>query len=117
MLNKRFYQSLLIISIILFIASLIIFLFGTKTTGGILLLFGFMVLAFSGYNMNADMGLMSALTISLALILDFLFLPTLLMKVEGKKHELLYKETDATTIDRYGSVLAPASVGSSGRDA
>lgn len=78
---------------------------------------GFMVLALSGYNMNADMGLMSALTISLALLMDFLFLPTLLMKVEGKKYEILDKETDATTIDRYGSVLAPVSADRSGRDA
>ncbi|MBC8431076.1 MAG: MMPL family transporter [Desulfobacterales bacterium] len=77
---------------------------------------GFMVLALSGYNMNADMGLLSALTISLALILDFLFLPTLLMKVEGKKYELLDKKANATTIDRHDSVFAPVSVGSSSRD-
>jgi len=43
---------------------------------------GFLVLTFSGYKMNADMGLMTAITITLALALDFLFLPTLLIKVE-----------------------------------
>ncbi len=43
---------------------------------------GFLVLSFSGYKMNADMGLLSAITITLALALDFLFLPALLLKVE-----------------------------------
>jgi predicted RND superfamily exporter protein len=43
---------------------------------------GFLVLTFSGYRMNFDMGLMSAITIILALALDFLFLPSLLMKVD-----------------------------------
>ena len=76
---------------------------------------GFLVLTFSGYNMNADMGLLSAITISLALILDFLFLPTLLMKVEGKTYET-DKETDETLIDRHDSVCAPVSVGSNGRN-
>jgi hypothetical protein len=47
---------------------------------------GFMVLTLSGYKMNFDMGLMSAITITLALALDFLFLPALLMKVDGKKN-------------------------------
>lgn len=36
----------------------------------------------SGYRMNADMGLMAETTISLAQALDFLLLPTLLVKVE-----------------------------------
>ncbi len=42
---------------------------------------GFGVLAFSGYKMNADMGLMAALTITLAFAMDMVFLPALLMKV------------------------------------
>ena len=46
---------------------------------------GFLVLTFSGYKMNSDMGLMTAITITLALALDFLFLPTLLIKVDGEK--------------------------------
>ena len=46
---------------------------------------GFLVLTFSGFRMNLDMGLMSAITITLALALDFLFLPTLLMKVDRGK--------------------------------
>jgi len=43
---------------------------------------GFSVLIFSGYNMNAHMGLLSAITISLALVLDYFFLPTLLLKLD-----------------------------------
>ncbi len=46
---------------------------------------GFLVLTYSGYRMNFDMGLMSAITITLALFLDFLFLPVLLIKVDGGK--------------------------------
>ncbi|MCP4695425.1 MAG: MMPL family transporter [Gammaproteobacteria bacterium] len=45
---------------------------------------GFMLLSLSGYKMNAEMGLMTALTITIALALDFLFLPPLLMKTEKK---------------------------------
>ncbi len=45
---------------------------------------GFLVLSFSGYKMSSDMGIMSALTRSLALALDFLFLPTLLLKLDRK---------------------------------
>jgi len=45
---------------------------------------GFLVLVFSGYKMNSDMGLMTAITITLALIMDFLFLPCLLMRLDGK---------------------------------
>ena len=48
---------------------------------------GFLVLTLSGYRMNSDMGLLSALTITFALVLDFLFLPTLLMKVEENQSE------------------------------
>lgn len=50
----------------------------------VVLVAGFLVLTLSGYRMNSDMGLMAAITISLALAMDFLLLPTLLMKLEGK---------------------------------
>ncbi|NOZ68622.1 MAG: MMPL family transporter, partial [Deferribacteres bacterium] len=46
---------------------------------------GFMVLSFSGFKLNSEMGLMTAITITLALALDFLFLPVLLMKVDREK--------------------------------
>ena len=46
---------------------------------------GFMVLSISGYKMNAHMGLMSALTITIALAFDFLLLPVLILKAEKYK--------------------------------
>jgi len=42
---------------------------------------GFVVLAFSGFKINSDMGLLTAVTILFALMADFLFLPPLLMKI------------------------------------
>ena len=50
----------------------------------IVLVVGFTVLAFSGFKLNSDMGQMTALTITLALMLDFLFLPTVLMSLKKK---------------------------------
>lgn len=46
---------------------------------------GFLVLTFSDYKMSADMGLLSALTVSIALVMDFLLLPALLLKLRYKK--------------------------------
>ena len=43
---------------------------------------GFSVLTFSGFQINSDLGWMTIITIVFALILDFLFLPTILMKAE-----------------------------------
>lgn len=46
---------------------------------------GFMVLAQSSFKVNADMGLLAAVTIVIALIMDFLLLPSLLLLLERKK--------------------------------
>ncbi len=43
------------------------------------LVVGFYLLSFSEYNRNADMGMMTAITIALALMVDFLLLPVLLL--------------------------------------
>lgn len=48
----------------------------------LVLVCGFMVLAQSTFKLNADMGLLTALTIMIALAIDFLFLPPLLMKLD-----------------------------------
>ncbi len=48
---------------------------------------GFSVLAFSNYKMSADMGLMTAMTIVLALFMDFSFLPALLLMSANKTDE------------------------------
>ena len=43
---------------------------------------GFTVLAQSTFSLNADMGLLTAITIFIALVVDFLFLPPLLMALD-----------------------------------
>jgi hypothetical protein len=50
------------------------------------LVMGFGVLAQSSFKINADMGLLTAITIFIALVVDFLFLPPLLMMLDkGRK--------------------------------
>ncbi len=46
----------------------------------IILVCGFFVLTFSGFQMNVHLGLMTTIAILCALVADFLFLPTLLMR-------------------------------------
>ena len=49
-----------------------------------LLVVGFSVLALSGFTMNAHMGKMTVISVVAALIVDFLFLPPLMLKIEEK---------------------------------
>ncbi|MBL3528273.1 MAG: MMPL family transporter [gamma proteobacterium endosymbiont of Lamellibrachia anaximandri] len=48
------------------------------------LMLGFAILALSHFQLNAGMGLLTAITIGLALVADFLFLPPLLMLFGGR---------------------------------
>jgi predicted RND superfamily exporter protein len=50
----------------------------------LVLVAGFAILSLSHFYVNSSMGIMTAITITLALIADFLFLPPLLMKLEEK---------------------------------
>lgn len=50
-----------------------------------ILIAGFFVLTYSGFAVNSDMGFLTAIAIALALLADFLFLPTLLMRLEEGK--------------------------------
>ena len=57
----------------------------------IILVCGFLVLTFSGFRMNVQLGYMTTISIIFALLADFLFLPTLIMKLsnpitENKSH-------------------------------
>jgi len=54
-------------------------------TTTIALVAGFLVLMLSDYRMSADMGLLSAITISIALIMDFLLLPAILLVADRAK--------------------------------
>ncbi len=51
------------------------------------LIMGFVVLAFSSFSLNADMGLLTAITIAFALIIDFLLLPPLLLLFDGGENK------------------------------
>ncbi|PCH83674.1 MAG: RND transporter [Piscirickettsiaceae bacterium] len=51
----------------------------------IVLIAGFLILTLSDFQLNAKLGLLTAITISFALIADFLFLPPLLMMIKDKK--------------------------------
>ena len=47
---------------------------------------GFLVLSTSAFELNAGMGLLVSIVIALALVVDFLFLPPLLMRLNGWLH-------------------------------
>lgn len=62
------------------------------------LIAGFLVLSVSSYEINAGMGLLTAIVIAFALLADFLLLPPLLIKVEEKNedkmaHALIGRDT------------------------
>lgn len=57
---------------------------------------GFLVLTLSGYKMNAHMGLMSAITIALALAFDVLVLPALLLIVDERAAGAIPVSDDAS---------------------
>lgn len=50
----------------------------------IILVSGFSILAFSSFANNSDFGILSAIILAFALLIDFLFLPPLLMKLDSK---------------------------------
>lgn len=66
-------------------------------TTSIVLVGGFLVLALSNFELNAGMGLLTAIVISLALTVDFLLLPPILLKLEEKKDAQKY--SSGTTTD------------------
>lgn len=57
-------------------------------TTTIVLVAGFTVMTFSTFSLNSDMGIMTALTISIALLIDFLLLPALLLTYEKEKQDV-----------------------------
>ena len=54
------------------------------------LIAGFLVLSFSVFKLNSDMGILTAVTLALALLFDFLLLPALLM-LRAKKTKPEYQ--------------------------
>ena len=57
------------------------------TVTSLVLMLGFGILALSHFELNSGMGLLTAITIVIALIADFLFLPPILMKFGVSKNE------------------------------
>lgn len=53
----------------------------------VILTAGFMILAQSTFSLNADMGLMTAITICIALFVDFFFLPPLLIWLDKRQQK------------------------------
>ena len=58
---------------------------------------GFMVLAQSTFKVNADMGLLTAITILIALVVDFFFLPPLLMLLDRSPTTASSTQTESTS--------------------
>ena len=79
-------------------------------TTSLVLVAGFLVLSLSSFELNAGMGLLTALVIALALVADFFLLPPLLMKVEGHTDEGDSDEgiDESTAADRAAGGRAPA---------
>ncbi len=53
----------------------------------VVLVVGFLILSTSSFELNAGMGLLTAIVIAIALVADFLFLPAILMKFDGDNDE------------------------------
>jgi predicted RND superfamily exporter protein len=53
----------------------------------VILVVGFSILSLSSFYLNSSMGQLTAIVILMALIADFLFLPALLLTIDGKKAE------------------------------
>ena len=67
----------------------------------VILAIGFGILATSAFDMNASMGLLTAITIGLALAVDFLFLPPLLLWLDGKSEALTLRRRAAKTQEAF----------------
>jgi len=63
----------------------------------VVLVAGFSVLAMSSFRLNADMGQLSAIVIFIALVVDFVFLPALLMKFDTASYTEASTQAQSTT--------------------
>ena len=65
----------------------------------IILITGFSILAYSTFKMNAQMGLLTAIAIAVALIMDFLLLPALLMLGSNKNKQDENKQIETSNLE------------------
>jgi predicted RND superfamily exporter protein len=52
-----------------------------------ILVAGFAVLALSTFKINGSMGLLTAVTLVMAIVIDFLLLPALLLLLDGRRND------------------------------
>ncbi|MEM6945941.1 MAG: outer membrane lipoprotein-sorting protein, partial [Pseudomonadota bacterium] len=70
---------------------------------------GFAILAMSGFAVNGDMAKLSAITITVALIADFLLLPCLLIFLDKRRDQMSLKPVATTAILALAVLALPAS--------
>ncbi len=73
----------------------------------VVLVAGFSVLAMSSFRLNADMGALSAIVIFIALVVDFVFLPALLMKFDTKDYPVEAEHKQASNFPKSRSHVLP----------
>lgn len=74
------------------------------------LIIGFALLAYSPFRVNAMLGIMVAITVACALVIDFLLLPALLIALDGKRKsdKTNQVEADSGPVDAPPAASAPA---------
>jgi len=75
----------------------------------VVLVAGFLVIAQSNFQVNSQMGMLTAVTIAIALIVDFLFLPALLLKLDKDPDSKQQHSHSSSDNHRSISCLAAAS--------
>ena len=75
----------------------------------VILVAGFVIMASSHFKINSDLGMLTAITIVFALILDFLLLPSLLILLDGKK-KVTNKSSDLAVSTKDGSLSSKLTV-------
>ncbi len=64
----------------------------------VVLVIGFSVLLLSDFRLNSDMGLLTGIILLIALIVDFLFLPAVLLKLDRKPYKTLSSTADTNGV-------------------
>ena len=63
------------------------------------LIAGFSVLTFSVFKLNSDMGMFTAITLAVALVVDLVFLPTLLLRIDKEKPPSTNEIAEQSTVE------------------
>lgn len=63
-----------------------------------ILIAGFLVLVFSEFKLNQNMGLLTATAIAYAVVIDFLLLPALLLLIDKEKHQVIRRQPEVVKL-------------------